>query len=520
MSQRRVAEYVVWVVVLVAVSAAMLALRARLNEAHIALTFLLIVLGASARGGRTFGLAIAGAAFLIFDWFFLPPYNNLIVTNPLDWLVLLAFLATSAVAAQLLYRAQTEATLARRRAAEIDRLAALGAESLNAGQPQDALFAVADVMRTTLGVDQCVIFPREAPPAITQSPPNVPADRTIAPGLVAWVLQHGTEAVLSADGTTRLAWEGPARLEMVPRARALMLPLKVRDRSVGVLAIVRDDGLALDVEARRVLDALSYYAALGVERARLVADAQHTEALRQADKLKDALVASVSHDLRTPLTTIKALAHDLSQGGDERAEVIEQEADRLNEFVANLLDISRIASGSWRPTPELNEAEDLVGAALQRIAGPLGTRTVSVFLDPANPILIGRFDFTQTLRALVNLLDNAIKYGPSDAPIELSVRRDGDMIAFAVSDHGPGIPASEIERVFEPFYRPPATPPDIGGAGLGLSIARGLVEAQGGSLRYTPRPGGGSTFTLRVPILHEKFMSTGALSTRPSRPDR
>jgi two-component system sensor histidine kinase KdpD len=503
--RRQLGEYVLWVAALFLVWAAMLSVRPRLNEAHVALTFLLVVLGASARGGRSFGLAIAGAAFVLFDWFFLPPYNTLVVANPLDYLVLLAFLATSVVAAQLLYRAQSEAALAQRRAAEIDRLAALGAESLNAGQPQDALFAVAEMMRVTLGVDQCVIFPRDTPPAITQSPPNVPAERAIAPGLVAWVLQHGTEAVLSADGTTRLAWEGPARLETVAPARALLLPLRVRERNVGVLAIVRDNGLQLDAEGRRVLDALSYYAALGVERARLVADAQHAEALLQADKLKDALVASVSHDLRTPLTTIKALAHDISNGGDERATVIEQEADRLNEFVANLLDLSRIQAGSWQPSPEANEAEDLVGAALQRVAGVLGSRTVNVSLDPDNPILIGRFDFTAALRALVNLLDNAIKYAPAASPIELSVKRDGNMIAFAVADRGRGVPASEAERVFEPFYRPPGTPPDIGGAGLGLSIARGLVEMQGGTLRYSPRPGGGSVFTLRVP-LHEKFM--------------
>jgi two-component system, OmpR family, sensor histidine kinase KdpD len=499
-SERRIAELALWVLALGLVTIAMLPVRSSLNEAHVALTYLLIVLGASARGGRTFGLLIAGAAFLLFDWFFLPPYNNVIVTNPLDWLVLLAFLATSVVAAQLLYRAQAEAERAQRRANEIDRLAALGAESLNAGRSQDALFAVADVMRTTIHIDQCVIFPREGSP-IT-SPPNVPADRTIAAGLIAWVLQHGSEAVVSADGTTRLAWEGPAQLDKAFSPRALLLPLRVRDRNVGVLAVVRDLGLKLDAEARRVLDALSYYAALGVERARLVAEAQHAEVLRQADKLKDALIASVSHDLRTPLTTIKALAHDLAVSGDERATIIEQEADRLNEFVANLLDLSRIQAGSWSTNPEPNEAEDLVGAALQRVAGPLGSRTIDVSLDSENPILIGRFDFTATLRALVNLLDNAIKYSPAGAPIDLSVRRDGDMIAFAVADRGPGVPPSDTERMFAPFYRPPGTPPDIGGAGLGLSIARGLIEAQGGTVSYQVRPGGGSIFTIRVPLLH------------------
>jgi two-component system, OmpR family, sensor histidine kinase KdpD len=499
--KRHVVELAAWVTALALLTVGMIIVRSRINEAHVVLAYLLVVLGASARGGRTFGLMIAAAAFFLFDWFFLPPFNTLIVANPVDWLVLGAFSATSVVAAQLLYRAQSEAERARRRAAEIDRLAALGAESLNAGQPEDALDTVADVMRTTLGVDQCVIFPRESPPAIVHSPPSVPADRTISPGLVAWVLQHGTEAVLSRDGTTRLAWDGPARIDTIPQPRALLLPLRVRDRNVGVLAVVRDEGLTLDPEARRVLDALSYYAALGVERARLVADAQHAEALRQADKLKDALIASVSHDLRTPLTTIKALAHDLASGGDDRAVVIEEEADRLNEFVAALLDLSRIAANSVSPRPEPNEAEDLVGAALQRVAGPLGTRPLSVSLDTAHPILIGRFDFTATLRSLVNLLDNAIKYSPPTAPIELSVRRDGDMIAFAVADAGPGVPESEAARVFEPFYRPPGTPPDVKGAGLGLSIARGLIEAQGGTLRYAPRPGGGSVFTLRVPLL-------------------
>jgi two-component system sensor histidine kinase KdpD len=125
---------------------------------------------------------------------------------------------------------------------------------------------------------------------------------------------------------------------------------------------------------------------------------------------------------------------------------------------------------------------------------------VHVTLDPTQAVLIGRVNFSDALRALVNLLDNAAKHTPSASPIELDVRRDGAMIAFAVRDHGPGVAAAEVERIFAPFYRPPGVAPDTGGAGLGLSIARSLAEAQGGTVTYAPRPGGGSVFTLHVPL--------------------
>jgi two-component system, OmpR family, sensor histidine kinase KdpD len=496
---RRWLEAAGWAVALAAATAGMLAVRARLNEAHVVLTYLLVVLGASASGGRAIGLGLAGAAFLLFDWFFLPPYGTLIVANPLDWLVLAAFFATSVVATQLLARAQAEAESAGQRAAEIDRLAALGAETLNAGRPEDALAAVADVIRSTLRVDRAAVY---------MGGSVYGTEVTGAVGVVEWVLDHGSEAAVSVDGTMRLAAGAEGHLADrgpgLPDARTLLRPLSVRGRIVGVLGIERSGGLALDPAERRVLDALSYYAALGVERVRLVAEAQHAEALRQADALKDALLASVSHDLRTPLTTIKALAHDLAvdaEVADDRAATIEEEADRLNRFVGDLLDLSRIQAATGRAEVEANEAEDLVGAALQRATGALGDRPVHVSLDPAHPVLIGRFNFTDALRALVNLLDNAAKHTPQATPIELDVRRDGSMIAFAVSDHGPGVAAAEAERIFAPFYRPPGVAPDTGGAGLGLSIARSLAEAQGGRVTYEPRPGGGSVFTLQVPLL-------------------
>jgi K+-sensing histidine kinase KdpD len=342
-----------WFALLGAVTAAMIPFRGRLNEAHVTLAYLLVVQGGSARGGRPLGMSLAAVAFLCFDWIFLPPYGTFALSDPLNWLVLLGFLATSVVSAQLLYRARSEAEIARRHADELDRLAGVAAES---------------------------------------------------------------------------------------------------------------------------------------------------RALHESHRAKDAVLASVSHDLRTPLTTIKALAHELADAGDERAMIIEQESDRLNRFVADVLDLSRISSGlSIDAQP--NEADDLLGAAAQRVTGRLEGRILEIKLDPADPILIGRFDFSHTLRAIVNLVENAVKYSPPNGVIELAARREGGELLFSVSDRGPGIREDERELVFEAFYRNRKAPPDVGGAGLGLSIARGLAEAQGGSLSYVPRPGGGSVFLLRVPAL-------------------
>ena len=504
--------WAVWLGALVLVTGGMLAVHAALDKAHVALVYLLVVLGGSSRGGRVLGLGLAVVAFLCFNFFFIPPYHTLAIAEPLDWLVLAAFLVTAVVAAQLLARARAEAHAARQRAAEIDRLSALGAETLNAGRAEEALAAIAGVIRATLKVARCEIYLRgdgdDAGSAIAlvgeagvEAPaPAEPATYAGAP-LVEWVATSGRPVIERDDGTVRIGdgpgGEGPP-LEFT-NVRTLLVPLRVRDRSVGVLRIAHSAALTLDRAQERFVSALSYYAALGAERVRLVAAAERADALRQADKLKDALLASVSHDLRTPLTTIKALAHDIGAEGDERAVTIEEEADRLNRFVAALLDLSRLTGGALTVSPELNAAEDLIGAALQRVSGLLAGRAVNASLDASDPLLLGRFDFVHALRALVNLIENALRYSPSDAAVDVSVRRAGDALEFTVADRGPGVPSAERDRIFEPFYRPAGSPPDAGGAGLGLSIARRLAEVQGGAVMHQPREGGGSLFVLRLP---------------------
>jgi two-component system sensor histidine kinase KdpD len=178
--------------------------------------------------------------------------------------------------------------------------------------------------------------------------------------------------------------------------------------------------------------------------------------------------------------------------------VIEGEADRLNALVSDLLDLSRIHAGAVRPTLAVNTVDELLGGALRGAAGVLRDRAVQIDA-PEGELVVGLFDFTQTMRVMVNLLDNATKYSPSKSAIDIRVRHDRGRLTIDVMDRGPGVPPPERDRIFEPFYRPPGVPPDIRGHGLGLSIARGLAEAEGGSVRYAPRPGGGSVFTLELP---------------------
>jgi two-component system sensor histidine kinase KdpD len=481
-------RWVLWASVLAIVTAVMLAFRARLDKAHVTLVYLLVILLGTVSGGRRLGLSLAGAAFLLFDWFFLRPYQTLRIHDPLDWSVLVVFVAVSAVAAQLLHRLQREAVVARQRAEEVNQFAALGAETLNIARSEDALSAVAETIRTNLHVAACEIHAGDGTDAVVVDP------------LMIWVRQNGCAAMRLGDATTRLAGsaDAPDDLPPGPTAVAWLLPLQVRGHVVGVLELRDAQGIDLSHAERRFLRALSYYAALGIERMRLVAAAERADALRAADRLKDALLASVSHDLRTPLTTIKALAHDLG-ARDDRALIIEEEADRLNRLVADLLDLSRLQGGAIPLHIALNAVDDLVGAVVQRMSGALGERTLEIAFQDSSTLLVGRFDFVHALRILVNLVENAHKYSPPGTAIVLHVERDGAWLRLTVADRGPGVVEAERARIFEPFYRPSGAVADSGSAGLGLSIARRLAELQGGTISYAPRSGGGSEFVLSLP---------------------
>jgi two-component system sensor histidine kinase KdpD len=460
--QRR--SWILWFALLFTAAALLLLVRAQLDKAHIALVFLLMVLGGSAAAGRMLGLALAAVAFLIFDVGFLPPYTALTVADPLDWLILIAFLITGVVGAQLLERQRREAKLANARAAEIDRLAILGAETLNAPRPDDALRAIADVIRLSMETDRCEIL--------------------------LGIAESDQERIADVDVVG----------EMSLPARVLRIPLTIRGVRVGTLALSSDRPFLLTRDKWRVLGALSYYAALGVERMRLTAAEEEAESLRRADTLKDALLASVSHDLRTPLTTIKGIANEIARGGDStRAYDIEEEADRLSALVNDLLDLSQLTAGEMPVDAMVNTADDVIGAALQRVESLFPEWRIRTELEGDWLRLVGRFDFRHTMRILTNLLENAAKYAPPNSPVTLRVWRQGDALLFAVEDEGEGISEDECARLFEPFARGAHVSKQVRGRGLGLSISRRLAEVQGGSLAYEPRGAARSRFVLTLP---------------------
>jgi two-component system sensor histidine kinase KdpD len=454
--------WVGWLAVVAISTLVMVTMRGRIDQPHVVLIYLLIILFASASAGRALGFTLACLGFVLIDYYFQPPFAEVMVDKPVDWLALVSFLITALVSTQLLARAQAEAEESRRRAVEVETLARLGSATLSVGRAEDALLRIADVIRTTLGMSECRIVPASGSGSATDA------------GMVG----------RPRDGVTRIV-------------RAL----SVQDRAVGSLVLANETPVELDAAQLRFLDAITYYAALAVDRVRLVAEAEHAEALREAARLKDIVLASVSHDLRTPLTTIKALAQSSAMQGNKSAAAIEEQADRLTRMVNDLLDLSRLKGGGFAAKPELNTAEDLIGAAVRQTRGLFGDRTLRTVIDLDSPALVGHFDFSQSLRVLCNLLENAVRYSAPGEGIELAAKRDGDELVFSVADRGPGINEDDVARVFEPFYRARNAAPDAGRAGLGLSIARTLAEIQGGAVTYSARPGGGSLFSLRLPAI-------------------
>jgi two-component system sensor histidine kinase KdpD len=289
-------------------------------------------------------------------------------------------------------------------------------------------------------------------------------------------------------------------------ARFTYLALRTPGDAIGVLGLRLADAADMEsLEARRLLESLATQTALALERVRLFAEAQQAQILEGRENLERALLNSISHDLRTPLAAITgALSAVLDEGeklGDPaRADLLQtarEEAGRLDRFVGNLLDMTRLESGALRPRLEPSDVQDLVGCALAAVDHRLGGAAIEIRLAPDLPLV--PMDLVLMIQVLVNLLDNALKYSPAGGDIGIYSHASDGFVIVEVADRGPGLPEQELVRIFDKFYRTPV-PERVAGTGLGLSICKGIVEAHGGSIEAQNREGGGLKILVSLPL--------------------
>jgi two-component system sensor histidine kinase KdpD len=306
--------------------------------------------------------------------------------------------------------------------------------------------------------------------------------------------------------------------DTLPGARRLFLPMRTGRGPVGVVGIDSDKpGALLTPDQRRLLDALMDQAALAIERVFLVEDMERVKRTVETDRLRSALLTSISHDLKTPLAAVLGAAgtlRNLSGHLDDaqKAELlatIVDESERLNRFIANLLDMTRLESGAVAPNLAAHDLGEIVGSALRRAAKILARHEVEVDVEADLPML--QVDAVLFEQALFNLLDNAAKYAAPGTTVRLRARREADAVVLQVLDEGEGIPPADLEHVFDKFYRAQKGDQVRAGTGLGLAISRGFVEAMGGTIVAANRTDGrGAVFTIRLPVPARSVLDTAA----------
>ncbi|BCH21139.1 sensor histidine kinase [Mesorhizobium sp. L-8-3] len=463
-----------------------------LDVRNIALVFLMAVLTVAVTLGLWPALFASLASSLAFNFFFLTPRYTFTISDPESVIALGFFLVVAVIASNLTARVQRQAAAARRRARATEDLYLFSRKLAGAGTLDDVLWATVFQIASMLKLRVVVLMPEDGTIAVRA---GYPPDDTLVDADIAaarWAWEHNRPAGRGAD--------------TLPGAKRLYLPLRTGREAVGVIGLDDDrQGPLLTPEQQRLFDALADQAAIAIERIQLVADVDRAKLAAEADRLRSALLTSISHDLKTPLAAIMGAAGTLRDfgaslpdgGRSELLTTVIDESERLNRFISNLLDMTRIESGAMEPNFAWHYVGDIVGSALRRAAKVTADHRTEVELPPDLPML--KVDPVLFEQALFNLLDNAAKYSPPDTAILIRGWSDNGWVVVQVMDEGPGIPAADLERIFDTFYRVRKGDRVRAGTGLGLSICRGFVEAMGGTIEAgsrTDRPG--AVFTIRM----------------------
>ena len=461
------------------------------NAATTSVTYLLVVLLVAATSRLAIAVVTSIAAMLCLNFFFLPPVGTFTIADPHNWIALFAFLVVSLVASHLsaVARARTDEAVGRRN--ELARLFDLSRDVLMVTESGDALAALARAISRRFDLEFVAIaVPREGDWNIFEA------------GARSIELDKRQLASAYAAAQTTLEFDAYARTYAGHRTMTVngdvvrLVPLRLGTKPIGVLAAA-----GRPVEAG-TLDTLAGVVAIAIERAHFLAERQAGELTRQSEQLKTTLLASLGHDLRTPLTAIRIAASNIKASQLEPADRVEQsdvilsEVERLTRLFQNLLEMGRIDAGAITTESRWTHPSEIVAAARDQVEALLRDHTLEVAIEPDVPV---RLDPRLTATALAHLLENAAQYSPAGSAVRLTGRVTRDGLTFQVRDHGQGIAQADLPHLFERFYRGAAAKSRTSGTGMGLWIVRGLLAAANGQVWAENCDDGGARFTLTIP---------------------
>lgn len=474
-----------------------LAIDLAIDLPNISLIFVPAVLLVAVRYGLLPSLAASFMSAVAYNYLFTDPRFSLTVNDPSNVVAIVFLSLTAVLASSVAARVRAQTISARTQARVTAELYAFSRKLAAVASEDDLLWAAAHQVALMLRADVVLLTAQPSGLAIGGAYP--PEDQ-LEPAEIAaatWAYEHDEPTGRGAP--------------TLPGATRLFLPLKTNRGGLGVVGVARRaDGPVLTPVERRLLDALADQIAVALERIRLGADVDEARLQAETERLRGALLTSVSHDLKTPLATIMGVITSLRSFGrlyddatrDEMLASAQSETERLNRFVANLLDVVRLDAGGLSAKFEPLDVGEIVGAALRRASAALGARSVTLDL-PADP-LIASGDPVLFEHAVMNILENAGKHTPPGAHVEIRGAHEADGVVLSVTDDGPGIAPEDLPHVFDRFYRSSAGDRKSPGAGLGLAIARGFMQALGGSATAETAPSGrGARFTLRLPAADE-----------------
>jgi two-component system sensor histidine kinase KdpD len=446
------------------------------NQTTIALALLLAILAVSAVWGMAVSVFMSVAAVLAFNYFFLPPVGTFTIADPQNWVALFAFLVTAIMGSQLSARIRKEADEAHQRRREIERLYRFSQKLLAEGNVIQLMNAIPNyIVESFEGGAAELFLPQK--------------DKFYRSGFGAAHLdEEKMKSVFLRDEAIFESQDG-----------LYFIPVRMGVRPIASLGI---SGSRL---SRQTLDAVGSLVAIAIERARAVEKLGETEAERQGERLKSALLDSIAHDFRTPLTSIKAATTSLlaeeSSDRDQTRElltIINEECDRLNRLVEEAAEMSRLEAGEFELDLAPTQIDDIIEAALAQCDTALAGRKVEVKLSPDLPPV--RADLNRIKDALVHLIDNANIYSPKEVPITISAEANGDAVTTSVADRGPGIDDFEQGMIFDKFYRGKDQRYLVRGTGMGLPIAKAIITAHKGTISVTSQLGHGSVFSFTLPV--------------------